>query len=129
MFAAGPGTITAVVTLAAVHTPDGLPVTAIVAALIGSGVTFAALLLAIKLGSRLGEGTQEIVTRFMGLIVDADGGYVISIEAVDAAGKPDASYANPSPLPFYTAVATGDDASSNCSLSCAPAVTTARPKR
>jgi multiple antibiotic resistance protein len=31
MFAAGPGTITAVVTLAAVHTPDGFPATAIVA--------------------------------------------------------------------------------------------------
>ena len=32
MFAAGPGTITSVVTLAAAHTPDGLPVTAIAAA-------------------------------------------------------------------------------------------------
>jgi multiple antibiotic resistance protein len=32
MFAAGPGTITAVVTLAAVYTPDGFPVTAIAAA-------------------------------------------------------------------------------------------------
>jgi hypothetical protein len=47
MFAAGAGTITAVVTLAAVHTPD---VTAIVAALIGAGVTFGALVLAIKSG-------------------------------------------------------------------------------
>jgi multiple antibiotic resistance protein len=69
MFAAGPGTITTVVTLAAVHTPDGLPVTAIVAAIVGAAVTFAALLLAIQLGSRLGRGTQAIVTRFMGLIV------------------------------------------------------------
>ena len=42
MFAAGPGTITAIVTLAAVHTPDGLPVTAIIAAIVGAGVTFAA---------------------------------------------------------------------------------------
>jgi multiple antibiotic resistance protein len=50
MFAAGPGTITAVVTLAAVHTPDGFPVTAIAAAVIGAGVTFVALLLAIGLG-------------------------------------------------------------------------------
>src|SRR5215469_7314399 len=46
MFAAGPGTITAVVTLAAVHSPDGLPLTASVAAVIGAGVTLAALLLA-----------------------------------------------------------------------------------
>jgi MarC family membrane protein len=73
MFAAGPGTITAVVTLAAVHTPDGLPVTAIVAAVIGTAVTFAALLLAIQVGSRLGRGTQAIVTRFMGLIVASMG--------------------------------------------------------
>jgi multiple antibiotic resistance protein len=73
MFAAGPGTITAIVTLAAAHTPDGLPVTAIVAAVIGAGVTLAALLLAVQLGSRLGEGTQAIVTRFMGLIVASMG--------------------------------------------------------
>lgn len=50
MFAAGPGTITATVTLAAVHTPDRLPVTAIFAVIVGAGVTFAALLLAIRLG-------------------------------------------------------------------------------
>jgi MarC family membrane protein len=73
MFAAGPGTITAVVTMAAVHTPDGFPVTAIVAAVIGAGVTFAALLLAIALGSHLGRSTQAIVTRFMGLIVASMG--------------------------------------------------------
>ena len=37
--------------------------------------------------------------------VRPDGGYVITIRAVDASGKLDASYANPSPLPFATAVA------------------------
>src|SRR5262249_35419418 len=73
MFAAGPGTITAIVTLAAVHTPDGLPVTALIAAMVGAGVTFAALLLAIELGSRIGGGTQNTVTRFMGLIVASMG--------------------------------------------------------
>jgi multiple antibiotic resistance protein len=73
MFAAGPGTITTIVTLAAVHTPDGLPVTAIVAAVVGAAVTFAALHLAIQVGSRLGRGTQAIVTRFMGLIVASMG--------------------------------------------------------
>jgi multiple antibiotic resistance protein len=73
MFAAGPGTITAIVTLAAVHTPDGLPVTAIVAAIVGAGVTFAALLLAIGVGSRVSSGTQSTVTRFMGLIVASMG--------------------------------------------------------
>jgi multiple antibiotic resistance protein len=73
MFAAGPGTITAVVTLAAVHTPDRFPVTAIVASVIGAGVTFVALLLAIGLGSHLGRSTQAVVTRFMGLIVASMG--------------------------------------------------------
>ena len=73
MFAAGPGTITAVVTLAAVHTPDGLPVTAIIAALVGTAVTFVALILAVRLGPRLGRGTQATVTRFMGLIVSSMG--------------------------------------------------------
>lgn len=73
MFAAGPGTITAVVTLAAVHTPDGLPVTAIVAVVVGAAVTFAMLLLASGMGSRIGRGTQGVVTRFMGLIVAAMG--------------------------------------------------------
>jgi multiple antibiotic resistance protein len=73
MFAAGPGTITAVVTLAAVHTPDVLPVTAIAAAAIGAAVTFAALLLVIQFGSHLGKSTQAIVTRFMGLIVASMG--------------------------------------------------------
>ena len=73
MFAAGPGTITAVVTLAAVHTPDGLPMTAIIAAVVGAGATFSALILAVRLGSRLGRGTQATVTRFMGLIVASMG--------------------------------------------------------
>ena len=73
MFAAGPGTITAVVTLAAVHTPDGLPMTALIAALVGTAVTFAALILAVRLGPRLGRGTQATVTRFMGLIVSSMG--------------------------------------------------------
>jgi multiple antibiotic resistance protein len=73
MFAAGPGTITAVVTLAAVHTRDGLPLTAIVAAVIGAGVTLVALLLAVGMGSHVGRGTQAIVTRFMGLIVASMG--------------------------------------------------------
>jgi multiple antibiotic resistance protein len=73
MFAAGPGTITSVVTLAAVHRPNGLPATAIIAAVTGAGVTFAVLLLAIRAGSNLSRETQAIVTRFMGLIVASMG--------------------------------------------------------
>jgi hypothetical protein len=37
--------------------------------------------------------------------VRPDGGYVIDIRAVDAAGKLEASYANPRPLPFAVAQA------------------------
>jgi multiple antibiotic resistance protein len=73
MFAAGPGTITAVVTLAAVHSPAGLPLSALAAAAAGAGVTFVVLLLVTRLGSRISPNTQAIVTRFMGLIVTAMG--------------------------------------------------------
>jgi len=73
MFAAGPGTITAVVTLAAIHTPNGFPATAIVAAVVGAGITFLTLLLAIDVGSQLNPNTSAIVTRFMGLIVASMG--------------------------------------------------------
>ena len=73
MFAAGPGTITAVVTLAAVHTRDGWPLSALVASVVGAGVTLGVLLLASKLGSHINHDTQAIVTRFMGLIVTAMG--------------------------------------------------------
>jgi len=73
MFAAGPGTITAVVTLAVVHTPRGLPVTAIAAAAVGAGVTFAVLLLAVGVGSRVDRNMQAMITRFMGLIVASMG--------------------------------------------------------
>ena len=73
MFAAGPGTITAVVTLAAVHTPDSFPVTALTAAAVGAAVTFIVLLIAIRAGSDIGQGTQDVVTRFMWLIVASMG--------------------------------------------------------
>jgi multiple antibiotic resistance protein len=74
MFAAGPGTITAVVTLAAVHAPQNeFPIEAVVASIVGAGVTFLVLLLAIKAGSHLKQSTQAIVTRFMGLIVASMG--------------------------------------------------------
>ena len=43
--------------------------------------------------------------KLVGRWVRPDGGYVIDIKAADAAGKLNASYANPNPLPFYTAEA------------------------
>jgi len=44
----------------------------------------------------------------LGRWVRKDGGYTIIIKGVDQDGKLDASYANPNPLPFYTATATSD---------------------
>jgi hypothetical protein len=52
MFAAGPGTITAVVTMAAVQTPSSLPLTALIASVTSAGITFGALLLASQMESR-----------------------------------------------------------------------------
>src|SRR5258708_28214641 len=40
--------------------------------------------------------------------VRVQGGYVITINSVDPDGRLDASYANPRPLPFHTAMATRD---------------------
>ncbi len=54
------------------------------------------------------SAAQPATGALIGRWVRPDGGYVIAIKAVDAAGKLDASYANPSPLPFYTAEATRD---------------------
>ena len=73
MFAAGPGTITAVVTMAAVHTPTGIPVSALVASTVGAVATLAVLLLVSRFGSRINRNSQAIITRFMGLIVTAMG--------------------------------------------------------
>lgn len=51
--------------------------------------------------ARVESGVALLVGRW----VRPDGGYVITIKSVDAAGKMDASYANPSPLPFARAEA------------------------
>jgi hypothetical protein len=48
-------------------------VTAIVAAVVGAGVTFAALLLVVGMGSHVGRRKQAIVRRFRGLIVASVG--------------------------------------------------------
>jgi hypothetical protein len=56
-------------------------------------------------------GSPSIESAFAALPgrwVRLQGGYVITIRAVDADGKLDASYANPKPLPFHTAVARKD---------------------
>jgi hypothetical protein len=51
---------------------------------------------------------ESVFDRLPGRWVRLQGGYVITIRAVDADGKLDASYANPRPLPFHIAVASRD---------------------
>jgi len=52
--------------------------------------------------------TEPSFDRLPGRWVRLQGGYVITIRAVDADGKLDASYANPRPLPFHVALASRD---------------------
>jgi hypothetical protein len=51
---------------------------------------------------------ESAFDRLPGRWVRLQGGYVITIRAVGADGKLDASYANPKPLPFHVAVARRD---------------------
>ncbi len=52
--------------------------------------------------------SESVFGALPGRWVRPDGGYVINIRSVDAAGKLDAAYANPNPLPFSRAEATLD---------------------
>jgi multiple antibiotic resistance protein len=75
LFAASPGTITGVITLAVAHAKLALPVTALVAVAVAAAVMWMAMLLMARGGSRAsGAGLlHDMVTRFMGLIVLAMG--------------------------------------------------------
>lgn len=70
LFAASPGTITGVITLSAAHSRLDLPVTALVAIVIASVVTWLVLLLAERVAQQGGGGfSRATMTSFMGLIV------------------------------------------------------------
>ena len=76
LFAASPGTITGVITLAVAQTRQALPVTALVAVCVGALVMWLVIALAVCLGSRSrgrSSFVRDTVTRFMGLIVIAMG--------------------------------------------------------
>ena len=76
LFAASPGTVTGVITLAVVHTKLALPVTALVAVVVATVVVWIVMVLVAQGGSRArGAGglLHDMVTRFMGLIVLAMG--------------------------------------------------------
>jgi len=75
LFAASPGTITGVITLAAAHTKNAFPQTALVAVIVGTAVLWLSLLVSIRLDRVVGKPNllSETGTRFMGLIVLAMG--------------------------------------------------------
>lgn len=68
----------------------------------------AAMACAAAASGALAQAAAPAYGALVGRWVRPDGGYVITIRAVDASGKLDAGYANPSPLPFYTAQASRD---------------------
>src|SRR5215813_774958 len=72
LFAASPGTITGVITLAVAHTKLALPITALVAVVVATFVMWAVMVLIARGGSRGAGGLlNDMLTRFMGLIVIA----------------------------------------------------------
>jgi small neutral amino acid transporter SnatA (MarC family) len=75
LFAASPGTITGVITLAVVHTKLLLPVTALVAVAVATVVMWIVMVLVSREEGTHGGGgfLRETGTRFMGLIVIAMG--------------------------------------------------------
>jgi multiple antibiotic resistance protein len=74
LFAASPGTITGVITIAVVHTRLALPVTALVAVAVATVVMWIMMLLVSREATHEGGGfLHDTATRFMGLIVIAMG--------------------------------------------------------
>jgi multiple antibiotic resistance protein len=75
LFAASPGTITGVITLAVAHSGTGFPVTALVAIAVAALVTLAVMLLLARYGgNRQGSSLiRQTITNLMGLIVLAMG--------------------------------------------------------
>ncbi|MBD3851999.1 MAG: MarC family protein [Acidobacteria bacterium] len=73
MFAASPGTIATVVTLSAVHTPGGIPLTALVGIVVALAATWGVMVAMVLASSRIHAGKQHFATQFMGLILVAMG--------------------------------------------------------
>jgi multiple antibiotic resistance protein len=74
LFAASPGTITGVITLAVAHGKPLLPVTALVAVAVATAVLWIVMVLMARGGTRAPGGLlRDTTTRFMGLIVVAMG--------------------------------------------------------
>ncbi len=74
LFAASPGTIIGVITIAIAHSIDNIPVTALVAVVVALTVTWLIMVLMAQASGQQQRGMMHDVTsRFMGLIVLAMG--------------------------------------------------------
>jgi multiple antibiotic resistance protein len=74
MFAASPGTITGVITLAVAHSRTDVPITTLIAIAVAVAVTLLVMLALSSVGGKNQDGfVRSTVTRFMGLIVIAMG--------------------------------------------------------
>jgi multiple antibiotic resistance protein len=74
LFAASPGTITGVITIAVAHSRMGLPITALVAVAVAALVMWLVIVLLARGETHAGGGfLRDTATRFMGLIVVAMG--------------------------------------------------------
>lgn len=74
LFAASPGTITGVITIASDHSESGIPWRAIIAVCVAVSVTWPLIVLAASSGGQGKQGlVRETASRFMGLIVLAMG--------------------------------------------------------
>jgi multiple antibiotic resistance protein len=73
MFAASPGTISMVITLAIVHNKDGLPVSAMAGSTLAVALTIVIIILMLLLKKKKSTGGQGMMSKFMGLIIVAMG--------------------------------------------------------
>ena len=73
MFAASPGTITMVITLAAVHDKKGIPVNAVVGTTVAVVITTIIMIIMRLSQGKKKAGGQTMVSKFMGLIIVAMG--------------------------------------------------------
>ena len=73
MFAASPGTISMVITLAVVHNKEGLPVSAMAGSALAVALTIVIIIAMLLLKTKASSGGQGIMSKFMGLIIVAMG--------------------------------------------------------
>jgi multiple antibiotic resistance protein len=73
LFAASPGTITMVMTLAAVHHYEGIPISAIVGVVVAVIISIGIILFMLFMAAKKNVRGQGFITKFMGLIIVAMG--------------------------------------------------------